>query len=151
MHSGYTLFYQYVCSLGIELTTFCVLLTQCSSTEPQEHYIWCYSSTIHYNASIVLGCPLKSSRCFSFIFREDSPRVVDVILTRQAEFSSFATYISDYDRSMSLLEESCRQSKAFEDVVKRFEVRSDTQMCVDCLGIHPNSIWKKDSEKKLNW
>lgn len=49
--------------------------------------------------------------------------MVDVILTRRAELSSFATYISDYDRSMSLLEESCRQSKAFEDVVKQFEVR----------------------------
>ncbi|KTG07321.1 hypothetical protein cypCar_00019536, partial [Cyprinus carpio] len=55
---------------------------------------------------------------------EDSPRVVDVILMRQAEFSSFATYISDYDRSMSLLEESCRQSKAFEDLVKRFETQN---------------------------
>ncbi len=29
-------FYQYVCSLGIEPTTFC-LLTQCSTTEPQEY------------------------------------------------------------------------------------------------------------------
>ncbi len=29
------MFYQYVCSLGIEPTTF-VLLTQCSTTEPQE-------------------------------------------------------------------------------------------------------------------
>ncbi|XP_067244394.1 FYVE, RhoGEF and PH domain-containing protein 5 isoform X1 [Chanodichthys erythropterus] len=55
---------------------------------------------------------------------EDSPSVVDVILTRRAEFSSFATYISDYDRSMSLLEESCRQSKAFEDVVKQFETQN---------------------------
>ncbi|XP_026111262.1 FYVE, RhoGEF and PH domain-containing protein 5-like isoform X1 [Carassius auratus] len=55
---------------------------------------------------------------------EDSPSVVDVILTRQAELSSFATYISDYDRSMSLLEESCRQSKAFEDVVKQFETQN---------------------------
>ncbi len=34
----YTFFYQYVHSLGIEPTTFCVL-TQCSTTEPQEHYI----------------------------------------------------------------------------------------------------------------
>ncbi len=30
-------FCQYVCSLGIEPTTF-ALLTQCSTTEPQEHY-----------------------------------------------------------------------------------------------------------------
>ncbi|XP_059385323.1 FYVE, RhoGEF and PH domain-containing protein 5 isoform X2 [Carassius carassius] len=55
---------------------------------------------------------------------EDSPRVVDVILMRHAEFSSFATYISDYDRSMSLLEETCKQSKAFEDLVKRFETQN---------------------------
>ncbi len=33
MHSGYTFFCQYVCSLGIEPTTF-ALLTQCSTTEP---------------------------------------------------------------------------------------------------------------------
>ncbi len=30
------LYCQYVCSLGIEPTTF-ALLTQCSTTEPQEH------------------------------------------------------------------------------------------------------------------
>ncbi len=37
VHSGYTfLFCQYVCSLGIEPTTF-ALLTQCSTTESQEH------------------------------------------------------------------------------------------------------------------
>ncbi len=30
---------QYVCSLGIEPTTF-ALLTQCSTTEPQEHFIY---------------------------------------------------------------------------------------------------------------
>ncbi len=30
------MFYQYVCSLGIEPTTF-ALLTLCSTTEPQEH------------------------------------------------------------------------------------------------------------------
>ncbi|XP_051956917.1 FYVE, RhoGEF and PH domain-containing protein 5-like isoform X2 [Xyrauchen texanus] len=55
---------------------------------------------------------------------EDSPSVVDVILTRQAEFSAFATYISDYDRCISLLEESCRQCKAFEDLVKQFEIQN---------------------------
>ncbi len=36
VHSGYTLFCQYACSLGIEPTTF-ALLMQCSTTEPQEH------------------------------------------------------------------------------------------------------------------
>lgn len=55
---------------------------------------------------------------------EDSPTVVDVILTRRAEFSSFATYISNYDRSMSVLDESCRKSQAFEDVVKQFETQN---------------------------
>ncbi len=30
------IFWQYACSLGIEPTTF-ALLTQCSTTEPQEH------------------------------------------------------------------------------------------------------------------
>ncbi len=35
VHSGYTFFCQYVCSLGIEPTTF-ALLTQCSTTEPRE-------------------------------------------------------------------------------------------------------------------
>ncbi len=33
---GYNFFCQYVCSLEIEPTTF-ALLTQCSTTEPQEH------------------------------------------------------------------------------------------------------------------
>ncbi len=37
VHSGYKFFFcQYMCSLGIEPTTF-ALLTQCSTTEPQEH------------------------------------------------------------------------------------------------------------------
>ncbi len=37
---GIHFFCQYVCSLGIEPTTF-ALLTQCSTTEPQEHlYIY---------------------------------------------------------------------------------------------------------------
>ncbi len=38
LHSGYIYFCQYMCSLGIEPTTF-ALLTQCSTTEPQEHYL----------------------------------------------------------------------------------------------------------------
>ncbi len=39
---GYTFFfYQYVCSLGIEPTTF-ALLKQCSTTEPQGHSIKAY-------------------------------------------------------------------------------------------------------------
>ncbi len=42
VHSGYTFlfFCEYMCSLGIEPTTF-ALLTQCSTTEPQEHMYSC--------------------------------------------------------------------------------------------------------------
>ncbi|XP_035376273.1 FYVE, RhoGEF and PH domain-containing protein 5 isoform X2 [Electrophorus electricus] len=52
---------------------------------------------------------------------EENPRVVEVFLDRRAEFSLFVTYISSYDRSMALLEESCDQSKAFAHVVQRFQ------------------------------
>ncbi len=39
------LYCQYVCSLGIEHTTF-ALLTQCSTTEPQEHWLIIFSNII---------------------------------------------------------------------------------------------------------
>ncbi len=39
------IFSQYMCSLGIEPTTF-ALLTQCSNTEPQEHYLDFFFSKI---------------------------------------------------------------------------------------------------------
>lgn len=52
---------------------------------------------------------------------EESPKMVDVFLTHREEFGIFVTYIAGYDRSMALLEESCRRSKAFANVVKRFE------------------------------
>nr|XP_046240492.1 FYVE, RhoGEF and PH domain-containing protein 5 isoform X2 [Scatophagus argus] len=55
---------------------------------------------------------------------EESQRVVDVILSRQEDFRVFDTYISEYDRSMSLLEESCRNNLAFAGIVKKFEKRS---------------------------
>uniref|UniRef100_A0A4W5NTW6 FYVE, RhoGEF and PH domain containing 5a n=1 Tax=Hucho hucho TaxID=62062 RepID=A0A4W5NTW6_9TELE len=55
---------------------------------------------------------------------EESQRVVDVILSRREEFAGFATYISEYDRSMSLLAESCKLNPAFHDIVKQFEVRA---------------------------
>lgn len=48
--------------------------------------------------------------------------MVDVILSRREDFTVFDTYISEYDRSMSLLEESCRNNPAFASVVKTFEV-----------------------------
>lgn len=49
--------------------------------------------------------------------------MVGVFLTCREEFGIFTTYIKDYDRSMALLEESCRRSQTFADIVKRFEVR----------------------------
>ncbi|XP_071388472.1 FYVE, RhoGEF and PH domain-containing protein 5 [Centroberyx affinis] len=54
---------------------------------------------------------------------EESPRVVDVVLSRREDFGVFDTYISEYDRSMSLLEESCRSNPAFAGIVKKFETR----------------------------
>ncbi|XP_068576241.1 FYVE, RhoGEF and PH domain-containing protein 5 isoform X2 [Cebidichthys violaceus] len=55
---------------------------------------------------------------------EESQRVVDVILSRREDFGVFDTFISEYDRSMSLLEESCRENLAFANIVKKFEKRS---------------------------
>ncbi|KAM6946862.1 FYVE, RhoGEF and PH domain-containing protein 5 isoform 1-T1 [Lycodopsis pacificus] len=55
---------------------------------------------------------------------EESQRVVDVILSRREDFGVFDTFISEYDRSMSLLEESCRENLAFANIVKTFEKRS---------------------------
>lgn len=55
---------------------------------------------------------------------EESQRVVDVILSRREDFGVFDTYISEYDRSMSLLEESYRTNPAFASIVKKFEKKS---------------------------
>ncbi|XP_060766661.1 FYVE, RhoGEF and PH domain-containing protein 5 isoform X2 [Neoarius graeffei] len=56
---------------------------------------------------------------------EESPKMVDVFLAHREEFGIFVTYIGGFDRSMALLEESCRRNKAFADVVKRFEQNSE--------------------------
>ncbi|KAM6927497.1 FYVE, RhoGEF and PH domain-containing protein 5b isoform 2-T2 [Xenentodon cancila] len=52
---------------------------------------------------------------------EDSPRIADIFLSRKAEFVVFTTYIGHYDRSMSLLEDSCQTSPAFAAIVQKFE------------------------------
>lgn len=52
--------------------------------------------------------------------------MVDVILSHREDFGVFDTYISEYDRSMSLLEESCRNNLAFASIVKKFEVNQQT-------------------------
>lgn len=57
------------------------------------------------------------------LLREESQRIADVILSRRAEFLVFTTYIGHYDRSMTLLEDSCRTSPAFAAIVHQFEVR----------------------------
>ncbi len=51
MHSNYTCFCQYMCSLGIEPTTF-ALLMQCFSTEPQEHYFCSLSDLLYLPNSL---------------------------------------------------------------------------------------------------
>ncbi|XP_071349886.1 FYVE, RhoGEF and PH domain-containing protein 5b [Trachinotus anak] len=55
---------------------------------------------------------------------EESQRIADIFLSRKAEFLVFTTYIGHYDRSMNLLEESCRTSPAFAAIVHQFEQQS---------------------------
>ncbi|XP_017271198.1 FYVE, RhoGEF and PH domain-containing protein 5 isoform X2 [Kryptolebias marmoratus] len=55
---------------------------------------------------------------------EDGQRIADIFLTRRAEFLVFTTYIGHYDRSISLLEDSCRTSPAFAAIVQKFEEKS---------------------------
>ncbi|TMS19547.1 FYVE, RhoGEF and PH domain-containing protein 5 [Larimichthys crocea] len=52
---------------------------------------------------------------------EESQRIADIFLSRKAEFLVFTTYIGHYDRSMSLLDDSCRTSPAFAAIVHQFE------------------------------
>lgn len=54
--------------------------------------------------------------------RDEQQRIADIFLSRKAEFLVFTTYIGHYDRSVSLLEDSCRSSSAFAAVVQQFEV-----------------------------
>uniref|UniRef100_A0A3Q2YNC4 FYVE, RhoGEF and PH domain containing 5a n=1 Tax=Hippocampus comes TaxID=109280 RepID=A0A3Q2YNC4_HIPCM len=61
-------------------------------------------------------CPLTS--------REEGQRVADVILSHREDFRVFDTFISEYERSMALLEESCKVNPAFASTVKKFEVKS---------------------------
>lgn len=80
---------------------------------------WCSAVTINVVFSVDV---LISDLCVC-VCREESQRVVDVILSRREEFRVFDTYISEYDRSMSLLEESCRNNPVFATIVKKFEVK----------------------------
>nr|XP_043880950.1 FYVE, RhoGEF and PH domain-containing protein 5-like isoform X3 [Solea senegalensis] len=55
---------------------------------------------------------------------EESQKIADIFLTRKPEFLVFTTYIGHYDRSMNLLEESCRTSPGFAAIVHQFEQQS---------------------------
>nr|XP_057924735.1 FYVE, RhoGEF and PH domain-containing protein 5 isoform X2 [Doryrhamphus excisus] len=55
---------------------------------------------------------------------EDGQQVVDVLLSRREDFKVFDTFVSEYDRSMSLLDGSCRANPAFASIVKKFEKRN---------------------------
>ncbi|XP_034441054.1 FYVE, RhoGEF and PH domain-containing protein 5-like isoform X3 [Hippoglossus hippoglossus] len=55
---------------------------------------------------------------------EESQRIADIFLSRKAEFLVFTTYIGHYDRSMNLLEDSCRTSPCFAAIVHQFEQQS---------------------------
>ena len=58
--------------------------------------------------------------------REESQSIADVILSKKADFFVFTTFIGHYDRSVSLLEDSCRSSPAFAAVVSQFEVGTNS-------------------------
>ncbi|XP_048878404.1 FYVE, RhoGEF and PH domain-containing protein 5-like isoform X2 [Brienomyrus brachyistius] len=55
---------------------------------------------------------------------EKSPRMADVFLTRQAEFSVFTPYVAQYDRNMALLDDSRHRSPAFSSIARQFEHQS---------------------------
>ncbi|XP_030229533.1 FYVE, RhoGEF and PH domain-containing protein 5b isoform X1 [Gadus morhua] len=60
---------------------------------------------------------------------EESQSIADVILSKKADFFVFTTFIGHYDRSVSLLEDSCRSSPAFAALVSQFE------QSVACEGV----------------
>lgn len=62
---------------------------------------------------------------FFCLYRDENQSIVNVLLSRREDFRVFDTYISEYDRSMSLLEESCRDNLAFASIVKKFEVHKE--------------------------
>lgn len=68
------------------------------------------------------ACILHCSLTLMLSSRDEQQRIADVFLSRRAEFLVFTTYIGHYDRSVSLLEDSCRASPAFSAIVQQFEV-----------------------------
>lgn len=68
------------------------------------------------------ACVLHCSLTLMLSSRDEQQRIADVFLSRRAEFLVFTTYIGHYDRSVSLLEDSCRASPALSALVHQFEV-----------------------------
>ncbi|XP_055016737.1 FYVE, RhoGEF and PH domain-containing protein 5-like isoform X2 [Boleophthalmus pectinirostris] len=58
----------------------------------------------------------------------DSQKIADIFLMRKPEFLVFTTFIGHYDRSVSLLEESCRTSPGLYDVVQQFEISQKSSL-----------------------
>ncbi|XP_077429428.1 FYVE, RhoGEF and PH domain-containing protein 5b isoform X2 [Vanacampus margaritifer] len=61
---------------------------------------------------------------------EESQKIADIFLSRKAEFLLFTNYIGHYDRSMNLLEESCRTSAEFAVIVHKFEQQNPSGQTV---------------------
>ncbi|XP_018612209.1 FYVE, RhoGEF and PH domain-containing protein 5-like isoform X2 [Scleropages formosus] len=67
-----------------------------------------------------LHCCLLSELEYRVKHWEESQRIADVFLAQRAELTVFTDYISQYDRSMALLDESCQRSPTFAAIVKQF-------------------------------
>lgn len=76
---------------------------------------------------------LHFSLTFTSSSRDEQQRIADIFLSRKAEFLVFTTYIGHYDRSVSLLEDSCRSSPAFASIVHQFEVRITVFITIECV------------------
>ncbi len=104
VHSGYTVLYQYMCFLGIEPTTF-ALLTQCSTTEPQEHIWAAFLQTSHSLTSRRSPFPrmqLKSLRSFIRVFNTSVMRFLCWPLTSCSRENSASKHLrSDWEKTES--------------------------------------------------
>ncbi len=71
VHSGYTFFCQYVCSLGIEPTTF-ALLTQCYTTGTQYSIVQYSPPTSYYSITKTLERENKVSQGTAKVVQENA-------------------------------------------------------------------------------
>uniref|UniRef100_A0A3B4B840 FYVE, RhoGEF and PH domain containing 5a n=1 Tax=Periophthalmus magnuspinnatus TaxID=409849 RepID=A0A3B4B840_9GOBI len=69
------------------------------------------NSSFSYTAEMDFNNKLCVCACVRVCFyRSDSQKIADIFLSRKPEFLVFTTFIGHYDRSVSLLEDSCRTS-----------------------------------------